>query len=86
MIKIKLRRKGKVHYPTYRLVVAEARDTLNGYALDDLGFYNPHTKEMKVDTDKASDWIKKGAQPTKTVQYVLFKSGLEFKNKKKVKK
>jgi small subunit ribosomal protein S16 len=88
MIKIKLRRKGKKHYATYRVIVAQARDTVHGNALEDLGYYNPHTKEISVDTESAQEWIKKGAQPTDTVRYVLYKAGLNLESsaKKSVKK
>ncbi len=64
MLKIKLARTGSKNHPTFRIVVAEKRSKLTGAAIDLLGFYLPLEKKFKIDKEKYSDWIKKGAQPT----------------------
>lgn len=71
MLVIRLRRIGKKNKPTFRVVLAEHTWTASGKFSADLGFYNPHTKEFKVDTDKIMDWLKKGAQPSNTVAKLL---------------
>ena len=45
--------------------------------LEELGYYNPLTDpaELKVNNERATHWIKNGAQPTDTVRALLKKSG-----------
>ena len=71
MLKIKLRPRGKKHQKTYRIVIAEARSKLNGKFTDDIGHYNPFTKELVIDKDKMKQWIKKGAKLTLGVNRLL---------------
>ena len=70
MLKIKLVRVGKKHQPSYRIVVVEAKSKLNGKYLDQVGFYNPLTEPhtVRLDKQKYSGWIEKGAQPTGRVR------------------
>lgn len=77
-VKIRLRRMGAKKNPFYRIVVADARAPRDGRCIDEIGYYDP-TKEptvIKVDTDKAKDWIGKGAQPTDSVKGILKKEGI----------
>jgi small subunit ribosomal protein S16 len=75
MLKIKLSRTGKINQALYRIVVGEARSKRDGKFTDLLGHYNPNTNPATIvfDTNKYHQWIKKGAQPTKTVK-LLFES------------
>ena len=78
-VKIRLTRLGKKKQPTYRVIVADERAPRDGRFIDELGFYDP-TQEpsvVKVDTEKAKDWIAKGAKPTDTVAKLLKIAGLE---------
>ena len=77
MLKIRLRRKGAKKAPFYRIVVADSRAPRGGAFVEELGYYNPVADpiELKVDTEKAAEWIRKGAQPTDTVRGLLKKSG-----------
>jgi small subunit ribosomal protein S16 len=70
MLKIKLFRTGKRGHALYRIVVAEARSKRDGKHSDLLGTYDPHTtpSEFKLDVEKYTNWLKKGAQPTETVR------------------
>lgn len=70
MLKIKLSRTGHKKQPTYRLVVAEARSKKNGAYLDSVGHYQPLPEKaiIAIDQKKYQDWLKKGAQPTRTVR------------------
>ena len=77
MVKIRLRRMGAKKAPFYRIVVADSRAPRGGAFVEELGYYNPVADpiELKVDTEKAAEWIRKGAQPTDTVRGLLKKSG-----------
>lgn len=65
---------GSKKNPFYRVVVADSRYPRDGRFIEELGYYNPTTvpKTVKIDAQKAMDWIKKGAKPTDTVDR-LFK-------------
>jgi len=76
MLAIKLKRIGKKGQATYRIVVAEKRSKMTGKFTDDLGWWNPHQNKCVVSTEKAAEWIKKGAQPTATVHNLLVKKGV----------
>ncbi len=82
MLKIKLSPRGKKHQITYRIIVAPDRSKFDGKYTDNIGFYNPHTKEIKVDKDKLSAWIKNGAKLTDGVGRLLEPSKYPPKKKK----
>ena len=77
MLKIRLRRMGAKKAPFYRIVVADSRSPRDGAFVEEIGYYNPTSDpaELKVDNEKAAQWIKNGAQPTDTVLGLLKKSG-----------
>ena len=76
-VKIRLRRMGAKKAPFYRIVVADARYPRDGRFIEEIGYYNPMTEPstVKVDAEKAKQWIANGAQPTDTVKELLKKSG-----------
>ena len=78
MVKIRLKRMGAKKAPFYRVVVADSRYPRDGRFIEEIGYYNPTTEpsEIKIDADKAKDWLAKGAQPTETVKVLLKKSGI----------
>ncbi len=78
MVKIRLRRMGAKKAPFYRIVVADSRFPRDGRFIEEIGTYNPLTtpSELKVDAEKAQQWIKDGAQPTDTVRALLKKAGV----------
>ena len=77
MLKIRLRRMGAKKARFYRIVVADSRSPRDGAFVEEIGYYNPTSDpaELKVDNEKAAQWIKNGAQPTDTVRGLLKKSG-----------
>lgn len=77
MLKIRLRRMGAKKAPFYRIVVADSRAPRNGAFVEEIGYYNPISEpvELKIDNEKARNWMKNGAQPTDTVRSLLKKSG-----------
>lgn len=71
MLKIRLKRLGAKKSPMYRIIVINSTTKREGKPVQELGYYNPKTKVMKLDKETALDWVKKGAQPTETVQYLI---------------
>ena len=79
-VKIRLRRMGAKKAPFYRIVVADSRYPRDGRFIEELGYYNPmeNPPVVKLDADKAKQWIKNGAQPTDTVKALLKSNGAEI--------
>jgi small subunit ribosomal protein S16 len=71
MVKIRLKRLGAKRNPIYRIIVIDSREKREGKAIEELGFYNPRKKELKLDKEIALSWVKKGAQPSETVKYLI---------------
>ena len=78
MVKLRLKRMGKIDTPFYRIVVLDSRKKRDGAYIESLGYYDPKTDPLtlKVDTDKAIQWLQKGAQPSDTVRSLLRKAGV----------
>ena len=78
-VKIRLMRIGAKKAPYYKVVVADSKAPRNSAYIDLIGTYNPMTEpaEIKIDAEKATKWIKNGAQPTDTARILLKKSGVE---------
>ena len=77
-VKIRLRRMGKKGAPFYRIVVADSRYPRDGRFIEEIGTYDTkkNPAEIKVDVEKAQQWIKNGAQPTDTVKALLKKNNI----------
>ncbi len=71
MVKIRLRRLGYKKNPMYRIVVLNSTTKRETAPIEQLGYYNPKTKEMKLDKQSALNWVAKGAQPTQTVKFLI---------------
>jgi small subunit ribosomal protein S16 len=77
-VRIRLTRVGATKQPTYRFVVADSRSARDGRSLDILGHYDPRQDpiEINVDAERASRWLKRGAQPSVTVQRLFRRVGI----------
>ena len=77
-VKIRLKRMGMKKMPFYRVVVADERAPRDGRFIEEIGYYNPMTEPatIKIDAEKAQQWLKNGAQPTDTARTLLKKSGV----------
>ncbi len=77
-VKIRLKRIGAKKNPYYRVVVADSRSPRDGKFIEEIGTYDPMAEPavVKIDADKASTWLKNGAQPTETVKSLLVRSGI----------
>ena len=75
-VKMRLRRMGAKKAPTYRVIVADSRSPRDGRFIEELGYFNPRSDELKIDAEKAKKWLANGAQPTDTVKALLKKSNI----------
>jgi small subunit ribosomal protein S16 len=80
MLIIRLRRTGKKHEPSYRIVVTDPKKSVYSPYVEMIGHFNPKTKETVLDKEKAVEWMNKGAKPTNTVSRIFKKEGLEHKH------
>ena len=81
MLKIRLTRLGAHKRPFYRIVVADAHKPRDGRSVEVIGFYDPLTNPatVNVKSDRALDWLNKGAQPTEAVARLLSRTGVRHK-------
>src|SRR3990167_7410527 len=80
MLTIRLRRTGKKKKPSYRIVVIPSQKAVYGKYVDLLGSYNPFTKKVILNSQKAMEWMNKGAKPTNAVGKILIREKLEHKS------
>ncbi|MDP4007101.1 MAG: 30S ribosomal protein S16 [bacterium] len=72
MLTIRLQRKGKKNQPFFKIIVTEEkRSSTGGRFVEELGFYNPLTKERSLKGDRAKYWMSVGAKPSDTVYNML---------------
>lgn len=74
MLKIRFKRFGRKARPCYRIVVSDSRVKRDGRSIEEVGFYNPLTKETNLKINRIIDRLKDGAQPTETVHNILVKA------------
>ncbi|MCK5945748.1 MAG: 30S ribosomal protein S16 [Mycoplasmataceae bacterium] len=72
MVKLRLKRMGEKFNAFYRIVAADARAPRDGRFIEEIGYYNPHTKETLVRTELRTKWENEGAVASETVKN-LFK-------------
>ena len=76
MIKLRLKRFGKKKEASFRIVACNSTSRRDGRPLQELGFYNPRTKETRLDTEALRVRLTQGAQPTNIVRTLLERGGL----------
>ena len=80
-VKIRLKRTGRKHIASYRIVAMDVRSSRDGEVLERLGVYSPEfpqeEQQLTVKADRVEYWLSKGAQPTKTVASLLRKKGIK---------
>jgi len=76
MVKIRLTRTGRKNHATYRVVAIDSRKARDSKAIEFLGHFLPHDKEVKLETDRIKYWLSVGAQPSDTVARLLVKEGV----------
>lgn len=76
MIKLRLKRFGKKREASYRIVAMHSLSRRDGRPLEELGFYNPRTDEVRLDVPGIVRRLQQGAQPTETVRSILRKANV----------
>ncbi|MFQ3584758.1 MAG: 30S ribosomal protein S16 [Cyanobacteriota bacterium] len=76
MVKLRLKRYGRKRQPSYRIIAIESKTRREARPLEELGYYNPRTKETVLETGGLLKWLRYGAQPTDTLQGILKKAGI----------
>jgi len=77
MLMIRFQRIGRTNDPAFRIVLLEkARAAKDGNITEQLGTYNPKSKDFSIDAEKVKSWIAKGAQPTDSIKNLLITKGI----------
>ena len=72
MLMIRFMRIGRKNQPSFKIVVTEkTKSSTGGRFVEEVGFYNPVTKEKILKPERLKYWISQGAQPTPTVSNLL---------------
>lgn len=83
MLKLRLKKTGRKKQPSFRLVVMENKTRRDGRSIEEVGYYNPITKQSYFDIDKINKWLKNGVKFTQTVESLLKKAEI-LKNTNRV--
>lgn len=77
-VKIRMKRMGSKRNPFYRIIVADSRSPRDGRSIEQIGTYNPVVNpiEVKIDEEKALNWMANGAKPSDTVRNLFSKEGI----------
>jgi small subunit ribosomal protein S16 len=77
-VRIRLTRVGAKKQPTYRVVVADSRSARDSRSIETIGHYNPRAEpvEVKIDEERARQWLSQGAQPSDTVARLFRNAGI----------
>jgi small subunit ribosomal protein S16 len=87
-VKLRLQRFGAKKRPYYRIVAADSKAPRDGRFIEIIGTYHPIEKDniLKIDEEKALNWLNNGAQPTDTVRSLLSRMGIMEKFAKRNKR
>ena len=72
MLVIRLFRVGKKNQPSFKIIVTDKRrPPKSGRFVEEVGFYNPLTKEKVLKSERIKYWLSVGAKPSVTVNNLL---------------
>ena len=74
MLKLRLKRIGRKRSPAYRLVVMENTTRRDGRPVEEVGYYDPISKQSHFEIEKIQKWLSHGAKPTEVVSSLLKKA------------
>jgi small subunit ribosomal protein S16 len=74
VVKIRLKRIGAKKAPHYRIVAVDSRNRRDGKPIEELGYYNPRSKDLQLNKEAVEKWMKNGAQPSETVASLIRKA------------
>lgn len=79
-VRIRLKRIGRRHRPSYRLTAVGSRRARDSKVLEELGSYDPTNRNEEQQTvlkrERIEYWLSVGAQPSDTVRMLLKKQGI----------
>jgi small subunit ribosomal protein S16 len=79
VLAIRLQRTGRKGHAQFRVIVQDSRRSpSSGRVVENLGNYNPHTKEVNIDKEKAATFLSNGAQPSERVARILKADGVKL--------
>ena len=82
MLTIRFLRQGKKHQPFFKIVVVDKkRSSKSGKFVEEVGFYNPLTKERRLKKERILYWLSQGVTTSDSVHNLLVKEGI-IKGKK----
>jgi len=74
-VKLRLKRTGRRHRSSFRIVAVDSRNPRDGRVAEELGWYDPNAKDpeqqVKVNRERVEHWLKVGARPSDTVRQIL---------------
>lgn len=76
MLKLRLKRIGRKRSPSYRLVIMEHSSRRDGRPIEEVGYYNPISKNYKFNQEKIKKWLRYGVKPTESVLHLLKKADI----------
>lgn len=87
VVKLRLKRFGRLNHPTYRISVIDGHKRRDGRVIETLGYYLPKVKrtdeQVKLNTERAEYWLSVGAQPSETVASLITRAGGSLPIRKK---
>ena len=76
MLRLRLKRGGRKRSPIYRIVVMNNTTKRDGKTIDEVGFYNPITKQIRLNVTKVVGRLRQGVKPSDTVRRLLVEAGI----------
>ena len=78
MVKLRLRRKGRIRKPFYDIVAIDGRKKRDGAYIEQVGTFDPMTQPStaNINHERAMYWLSVGAQPTDRVRSILSFDGV----------
>ena len=76
MLKLRLTRGGRKRQPSYRVILIKSDSRREGRPIENLGYYNPLSKQFVVNAERVKTRLSQGAQPTQTVKNLLTRAGI----------
>jgi small subunit ribosomal protein S16 len=77
MLAIRMQRTGRKGHAQFRVVVQDSRRTpTSGKIVAQLGTYDPHTKTITLNKERAEHYLTNGAQPSPRVTSLLKAEGI----------
>jgi small subunit ribosomal protein S16 len=76
MLTIRLYPMGRKHRRQYRVVLAEKKYAVSKQFIENLGHYDPNTKEINLKVDRIKYWVGLNTEMSDTVTRLCKKQGI----------